>query len=185
MDESAQVEFRPQGAVQIATVVVVNVMWLLVMVAAISFGVLYLDHCPVQPKIPIYLIGFGMSNIFTLFLTYSSKNSRKNSCTFILISFCLTILLSFSFGWFIAGTCWVYPVYPPAYAPGTAQYCHKTTYQFAFIVTTLMWVTLSVIFICGCCFCLLMCCRTVRARSRLIPSRRSFYGAIGDSNGDV
>ncbi|XP_034560232.1 transmembrane protein 272-like [Notolabrus celidotus] len=187
MDESPQVEFRPQSAVLISTTIVVNITWWIVMVAAIALGTLYLDQCPVQPKIPVYLIVFGTCSILALSLTYSSKSSGKNRCTSILISSCMTLLHIFNFGWFIAGSCWIYPVYPPNYTPGTAQYCHKTTYQFAFIVTTLVWVTISLVFFCGCCFSLLTCGRTVRAGRRLIPNRSSFYGAISEEPtvGDV
>lgn len=85
----------------------------------------------------------------------------------------------------LTGTSWIYSVYPPNYLPGNAPYCHKVTYQFAFVVTTLVWVALGLIFFCGCCFGMLICCRTVCARRHLIPNRGSFYGAISESAGDV
>lgn len=77
------------------------------------------------------------------------------------------------------GTCWVYPIYPPNYTG--ALYCNKTTYQFAFIITTLVWATMSLVFVCGGCFAILTCCTTVVARRRLIPNRNTFYGATSDS----
>lgn len=85
------------------------------------------------------------------------------------------------------GTTWIYPVYPPNYTPGAPRYCQRTTYQFAFIVTTLVWVSLTLVFLCGFCFSLLTCCKTVTARRRLIPNRNSFYGAISEepTAGDV
>jgi len=87
------------------------------------------------------------------------------------------------------GTSWIYPVYPPDYTPGTLRYCHKTTYQLAFAVTTLVWVATTLMFICSCCFALLTCCKMVMSGHRLIPNRYSFYGATSDSHepagGDV
>ncbi|CAJ1083382.1 transmembrane protein 272-like [Xyrichtys novacula] len=183
MDERPQVEFRPNSAVLISTLVVVNVTWSVVMVAAVALGTLYLDQCPIQPYIPIYLIVFGVSSVLCLCLTYARKSTGENSCCSMLISSCLSLMVIFKLGWFIAGSCWIYPIYPPSYSSGTSQYCQKTTYQFAFIVTTLVWVTLAFMFICSCCVILLTCCGTVNARQRLIPYRGSFYGAMRDSEG--
>uniref|UniRef100_UPI0037E90974 transmembrane protein 272-like n=1 Tax=Semicossyphus pulcher TaxID=241346 RepID=UPI0037E90974 len=186
MDEYPQVESRPQSAVLFSTLVILNVIWWMAMIAAIALGAAYLDHCPLQPNIPIYLIVLGATNLFALSLTYSSR--REKSFSSILISCCMTVLHLFTFCWFIAGTSWIYPIYPPNYKPGIALYCHKTTYQFAFIVTTLVWVAISFTFVCGCCFALLTCCGTVTIRHRLIPNRYSFYGATRNSEepgGDV
>lgn len=100
-----------------------------------------------------------------------------------MLSLKFLILISLHFP---VGTVWVYPVYPPNYTPGPL-YCHRTTYQFAFGVTTLAWVTVTLMFICGFCFTLLTCCKTVMARHRLIPNQNAFYGAISEepTAGDV
>lgn len=92
----------------------------------------------------------------------------------------------FPFVFSFVGSVWVYSVYPPNYSPEDDRYCHKITYMFAFVVTTVVWCILAIGFFCGCCFTLLTCCS---ARRRLIPNRYSFYGAISDyqesSAGDV
>ncbi|KAM9738455.1 transmembrane protein 272-like [Menidia menidia] len=184
---AGQMDFRPQGAVLIATLVVVNFIWWMVMIVAIGVGATHLNNCPVQPNIPIYLIVMGATSILSLSVTYNiSKN--KESAINILLTACMTVLHIFSFSWLIAGTCWVYNIYPPNYS-GTDNYCHMITYQFAFVVTTLLWVAMTIVFICGCCFGLLTCCTTMVVRRNLIPSRRSFYGATSDlgeqATGDV
>ncbi|KAM6974019.1 transmembrane protein 272-like [Tautogolabrus adspersus] len=184
MDESPQVEFRPQSAVLISTVVVITIMWWAVMIAAIALGATHLHSCPLEPNIPIYLIVFGVTSILSLTLTSTIKRWEKNSYAYILISSCMTLLHLFNFAWFIAGTCWVYPVYPPNYSPGGALYCHKAVYQLAFVFTTIVWVTIACTFICGCCFALLTCCGTITVRRRLIPNRGTFYGAIRGSSQD-
>lgn len=154
--------------------------------AAIGLGAAHLNYCPVQPYIPIYLIVFGANNIISLTVTYNCS-TNKDSAIHILGSVCMAILHMFSFAWLIAGTCWVYSVYPPNYEKDL--YCDKTTYQFAFVITTLVWVTLSLVFICGCCFGLITCCTTIAAGRHLLPNRNSFYGAIsnfqGSAAGDV
>uniref|UniRef100_A0A7N8YR95 Uncharacterized protein n=1 Tax=Mastacembelus armatus TaxID=205130 RepID=A0A7N8YR95_9TELE len=144
-------------------------------------GATHLNRCPVQPYIPIYLIVMGVSSLLSLSLTYI-RSSWKEGVVYILI---LSHLLCL----FLVGSAWIYSTYPPTYSPETDQYCHKTTYQFAFVVTTLVWITVTLIFVCGGCFALLTCCKAVSARRRLIPNRTTFYGGIGDSEeptaGDV
>ncbi|XP_035801751.1 transmembrane protein 272-like [Amphiprion ocellaris] len=179
-------ESKPRGPVLISTVVVVNVIWWMVMIAAIGLGATHLGRCNVQPNIPIYLIVLGATSILSLSVTYSRGNYQDGAGC-ILTSACMTFLHLFTFVWFIAGTSWVYSVYPPDYSPGTDRYCHQITYQFAFIVTTILWVTTTLMFICGCCFALVICCKTIGARRYF--ARSSFYGATSDVNeptaGDV
>ncbi|XP_030596302.1 transmembrane protein 272-like [Archocentrus centrarchus] len=177
-------DLKPQSASQIAGIVVVNIIWWMVMVAAIGLGATHLGSCTVQPHIPIYLIVLGATSILSLSLTYTSS-AFDSGPVYVLSTASMTVLHIFSFGWFIAGTSWVYSVYPPNYLPGKDPYCHKVTYQFAFVVTTLVWATMCLVFVCGCCFGLLICCRTVFASRHLIPNRGSFYGAIHESAGDV
>ncbi|KAK2830473.1 hypothetical protein Q5P01_018404 [Channa striata] len=187
MDTSSSGSLRALSAVQISTIVVGNIIWWMIMIAAVGIGATHLSRCPVQSYIPIYLIVLGASSLFSLSLTYT-KNTWKDGAVYILSTVCVSLLHLFSFCWFIAGSVWVYSVYPPNYSPEGDQYCHKTTYLFAFIVTTVTWVTVAFTFFCGGCFALLTCCRTVSARHRLIPNRYTFYGGTSDSQeaaGDV
>lgn len=179
-----QEDYRPQGAVAIATVVVVNIMWWMVMIAAIGLGAMNMNHCPVQPYIPIYLIVLGAASIISFSLTYT-KNTWSEGVVFILCSSWVALLHLFNFCWFIAGSVWVYSVYPPRYTPGNRPYCDKTSFQFAFVTTTVVWVLLAFVFTCGCCCGVLACCKVVRVSERLIPSRRSFYGGTSYSEEPV
>lgn len=179
MYPSSQVELRPRSAVQISALVVVNIIWWMVMIAAIGFGVKYLSECSVQPFIPIYLVVLGASSLLSLTLTYSSR-IWDDGCVGVLIIVFMTLLHLFSFAWFIAGTVWVYQIYPPNYIPEGTLYCNKTAYLFAFVITTLVWAISVLMFVCGCCCGLLTCCSYVTARDRLIPFRNSFYGATSN-----
>ncbi|KAM6903304.1 transmembrane protein 272-like isoform 1-T2 [Lycodopsis pacificus] len=187
MDPSPHVEVGPQSAVRISSLVVLNFIWWMVMIAAIGLGATHLGRCPVQPNIPIYLIVLGTVHLLSLSLTYS-QTSWGDGMAYSMCSACMAVLHLFSFGWFLAGTTWVYPVYPPDYSLGASRYCDKTTYQFAFVVTTLVWVATAFMFVCSCCFVLVTCCKNLISGNRLIPNRYTFYGAIDShepAGGDV
>lgn len=171
----------------ISSTVVVNIIWWMVMIAAIGIGATHLGLCPAQPSIPMYLIVLGVVSLIALSLTYT-RGTWDDGYGCILNSFCMSFLYILTIGWFIAGTTWVYRVYPPDYAPGATRYCEKITYQFAFVVTTVVWSVLILMFICAFCFALMTCCKTVKARRRLIPNRNTYgYGAISEEPiaGDV
>ncbi|XP_069371883.1 transmembrane protein 272-like [Paralichthys olivaceus] len=180
MNPSPEEEFVPRNAVLISTFVVVNIIWWMVMIAGIGLGATHLHRCPVQPNIPVFLMVMGAASLLCLSLTYTRSDRREGTVSILSLSF-TTLMYLFSFCWFIAGTTWVYSVYPPSYTPGEALYCHKTTFQFAFAVTTLTWIFLTLILVIGCCLAVLTCCKTVRARRHLIPNRNTLYGSIRDS----
>ncbi|XP_053303500.1 transmembrane protein 272 [Pleuronectes platessa] len=175
MNQYPEDEFVPANPVLISTLVVVNIIWWMVMIAGIGLGAKHLQHCPVQPGIPVFLIALGSATLLSLCLTYIRGGRREGTLALLSLIF-MAAMYIFSFFWFIAGTTWVYSIYPPSYTPGDAQYCHKTTFQYAFAVTTLSWVFLLLILVIACCFAALTCCRTVRARRHLLPNRNMFYG---------
>ncbi|KAM9839054.1 transmembrane protein 272-like [Aulostomus maculatus] len=187
MNSYTQMDFRPQNGVLISTIVVVNIIWWMVLIAAIGLGATHVGSCPVQPYIPVYLVILGVTSLLSLIITYSNS-IWEGSIVSITVPVCMSLLYTISFCWFIAGTYWVYNVYPPSYSSGTTQYCHRITYQFAFAVTTLLWVFVTLFFVCGCCFILLTCCKSVVSRNELSPIRSTFYGATefqGDTAGGV
>ncbi|XP_047238989.1 transmembrane protein 272-like [Girardinichthys multiradiatus] len=166
---------RPQSAGLIATTVVMNIIWWMLMIAAIGLGAMHIDHCPVQPNVPVYLIVLGATSLLSLIFTYSSRG-YQDGAVHILSLACMTVLHIFSFAWLIAGSSWIYAVYAPNYS-GKERYCHKTTYLFAFVVTTLMWVAMTLILVCTCCFALLTFCTTIFAGRHMLANHKSFYGA--------
>ncbi|XP_061616757.1 transmembrane protein 272-like isoform X1 [Phyllopteryx taeniolatus] len=155
--------------------VVVNIMWWMVMISAIGLGATHLGLCPSQPRIPVYLLVLGVSSLLALSVTYCRCVCDDGAMS-TLATVCMALLHLFTFCWFVAGTSWVYGAYPPSYTPGEARYCHKTTYNFAFVVTTLMWAATTLSLCCCACFLSLTCCTTVTARRRLTPSRTTSYG---------
>ncbi|XP_075995610.1 transmembrane protein 272-like isoform X2 [Genypterus blacodes] len=178
---SAQMEVRPQSPTVISTAVVVNMIWWMIMIAAIGVGAMHLGSCPVQPNIPIYLIVLGVSSLVSLSLTYVRIYTREG-VALILVSVCVTLVHLFTFCWFIAGTIWVYSVHFQNNSPGTDHFCHKTTYQFAFVITTVVWVLLSLVFLCGGCFLLLACCKFV---TPVLSEHSTSYGGTSSLAGGV
>ncbi|XP_061753516.1 transmembrane protein 272-like isoform X2 [Nerophis ophidion] len=154
--------------------VVVNIIWWMVMIAGISLGAIHVGLCPVQPNIPVYLTVLGVSSLLSLCVTYC-RCVWDGGVMKVASSLFMTLLHLFTLCWFIAGTHWIYSVYPPSSTPGDAQYCHKTTYQFAFVVTTMLWGAMMLTLLCGGCLLLFTCCTTVTARCRLTPGCSTSY----------
>uniref|UniRef100_A0A3Q2Q6C8 Uncharacterized protein n=1 Tax=Fundulus heteroclitus TaxID=8078 RepID=A0A3Q2Q6C8_FUNHE len=134
----------------------------------ISVGAVYLDECPIQEKIPIFLITFGVIQLVLNFTTCLSCKDSKNDTLLKLRQGC-TVLKSittlFLFCWFIAGNVWVYSVYQPSYsknATDVSSYCNKTLYLVALWTVTAVYIILGLILLLlliGCCVlsCLLSC----------------------------
>ncbi|KAL0993762.1 hypothetical protein UPYG_G00113340 [Umbra pygmaea] len=132
-------------------------------VAQIVIGGLFLDKCPMQKYIPIYLLVTGA---FSLTLTVLSclpciKAPDEGAQTPI-STVCTawnSLLSLFLFCWFIAGNVWIYSIYPANYDESGDIYCNKTLYLFAFWTTTLVYIFIGVVLAGGCCvlFCMCLC----------------------------
>ncbi|XP_049607566.1 transmembrane protein 272 [Syngnathus scovelli] len=168
-------DHMPHADVQISSIVVVNIMWWMVMLAGIGLGATHLNHCPVQSRIPIYLVVLGSSSLLALSVTYC-RYIWESGLMSTITSIGMVLLHLFTFCWFVAGSTWVYGVYPPSFTPGETRYCHKSTYNFAFIITTLVWASATLSLCCCACFVSMTCCKTVTARHRLTPTRTTSYG---------
>ncbi|KAG8181408.1 hypothetical protein JTE90_023571 [Oedothorax gibbosus] len=122
-----------------------------VSIAMVVIGSLYLDECPVQPYIPIYLVVGGSFGIFYNFIS-SCCQSDKRSCFDDIMSL-------FLFVWFILGCVWVYSVkHVEFYVTTDPDYCHKTCYNFAFWLLNVTFILLGALLglacCAGCCVCL-------------------------------
>ncbi|KAI1898814.1 hypothetical protein AGOR_G00076230 [Albula goreensis] len=80
----------------------------------ITLGALYLHDCPKQPNIPIYLVVGGVVCLLICILSFFSSG-QQDLCKGALCSACKFILYLFGFCWFIAGSVWVYTIFPPNY----------------------------------------------------------------------
>ncbi len=125
-------------------------LWLLVgnaiSIAAIIVGAMRIDMCPIQPKVPVYLIVAGSLGVaISLFqaayfiLAMRDLDTDSTDKCFVYIHIILTLV---SFGWFIAGCVWVFKVWKPDYDPTSgAEYCDEGLYLFAFVSLIIQCIT--------------------------------------------
>ncbi|XP_056156615.1 transmembrane protein 272-like [Lampris incognitus] len=145
-----------------------KVMLCILPVAEIAIGVSYLDECPRQHYIPIYLIVMG---IFGMLLTVQSclpcAQEPKDGTTNPISHYCIawnSLTSLFLFCWFITGNVWIYSIYKPNFNQTTTNldpYCNKTLYLFAFWTTTLVYIFLGLFLLFGSCVlgCFFVCGR--------------------------
>ncbi|XP_030649007.1 transmembrane protein 272 [Chanos chanos] len=132
-------------------------------VAEIVIGALYVNDCPVQKYIPVYLIvagGFALALALLSCLPCSRESEDGSQSALSGLCTAWNSLISlFLFCWFITGNVWIYSVYQPSYVPNNVHYCNKTLYLFAFWTTTLVYILMGVAMAVGCCalFCLCVC----------------------------
>ncbi|KAG7262399.1 hypothetical protein CRUP_024067 [Coryphaenoides rupestris] len=125
----------------------------------------YLDSCPRQPYIPIYLVVVGVCGLMLSLLSClpCSQQSEDDQPATPLNRICATwnsLTSFFLFCWFIAGNVWIYSIYEPNYdrnSTAVDPYCDRTLYLFAFWTTTLVYILLALFMFGGCCVLLCFC----------------------------
>uniref|UniRef100_A0A8B9HGA5 Uncharacterized protein n=1 Tax=Astyanax mexicanus TaxID=7994 RepID=A0A8B9HGA5_ASTMX len=107
------------------------------------WSAVYLNECPQQHYIPVYLVVCGVFCIGPALLCCLP-------CCPGLDVFCIIwngLVAVFMFCWFITGSVWIYSIYPPNYNYNSTEpvepYCNKTLYLFAFWTTTLGFIPLA------------------------------------------
>ncbi|XP_072303259.1 transmembrane protein 272-like [Eucyclogobius newberryi] len=181
MDSAPADAPRPQNALIVSSIALVNFIWWMVLLAAIGFGAIHLHSCPAEPYIPIFMIVLGSVSLVSLTLTYT-KSIWTHRSVVLMTSTCIGLLYLFDFCWFISGSVWIYSVYPPDYSNrDSTHFCYKPFYLFAFVLTTLVWATTGLMFLCGGCFFLCTCCTAVGAGRSWLSARIGFYGSTATS----
>ncbi|XP_054246311.1 transmembrane protein 272 [Indicator indicator] len=134
-------------------------------------GMKFLEDCPVQPLIPLYLLVGGVTgSLKVTLLLYDSTRMRQLLSKSVVIDdddddeypwrqnahkYYIHLTLSlFLFLWFILGNYWVFSVYLPNFIPPFHQpqdYCDKTLYIFAVGVLIISHTVLFLLVFCSCC----------------------------------
>ena len=151
----------------------------------------YIDDCPAEPNIPIFLVVGGMSgaikNIVLVFENIVKRTSHRFSVessrrlryikfTWRGVNFIFNLFL---IAWIIAGSYWIYHIYrqvDPAY-----KNCHETLYKLAFGVITSSYILFTLMCCCAC-FCGL--CLIPRQSREPGDDDGDGGGASGEEGGD-
>ena len=141
-------------AVIVSTVgcLVITALLLAVPIAMVVIGSLYVNDCPLQRYIPIYLIVGGVFGLLKNLssLAHQAKNKRNDNEEDNAKSNPFDGLVAcFLLGWFIAGNVWVFGAEPDLNTTQTNStfYCEPTCFYFAF------WQIISVYILFGLIFC--------------------------------
>jgi len=156
-------------------------MLIVIPVASIVIGAVYLKQCPCEKYIPIYLIVAGVFGCIRQLSSMGqrTKNQRSGDGEKNAKPSCFdTIIDVFILAWFIAGSVWIYSIYDTVDTSEVAAasfdaghnatvsgmgaqdcYCQATVYFFAFTITTATYAIMLLSLFCCClaCFCA-MCC---------------------------
>ncbi|CAN9509619.1 unnamed protein product [Ophioblennius macclurei] len=146
----------------IPALVICKLLFCAIPIAQIAIGAIYLEDCPRNHYIPIYLIVVGVFGvILSVVSCLPGTRQGKDDPSTPLTQVCKvwhSLTSVFLFCWFITGNVWIYSIYKPDFnknATNIDQYCDKTLYLFAFWITTLVYIVLGLSLFCGC--CVLLC----------------------------
>ncbi|XP_051780174.1 transmembrane protein 272-like [Erpetoichthys calabaricus] len=115
--------------------------------AEIVVGAVYLEDCPVQRYIPLYLIVMGVAVMITrLFTSFKCCEQKSRLC-----QVWKGVLFSFLLMWFISGNVWIYKTKLQVLDKEKPDYCNKSLYLFAFWMTTLLYTFLGLMLVTACC----------------------------------
>lgn len=143
--------------------------------AKLILGIIYLQQCPIQTHIPLYMIvsgGAGLAIIFFLLLSSTCSYCRSSTTARQATHRCMIgttafargmqgVLALFLFVWFFFGNAWVFSVRARVQTNRPAEtttYCHPALYWFAFYV--LIFTYVFAVLMCVFKFCVnFFCCR--------------------------
>ncbi|XP_056383322.1 transmembrane protein 272-like [Hyla sarda] len=133
-------------------------LWTVLSIAMIIVGSMHVDNCPVEPKIPIYLIVAGVFHLLAFLLIPLKMVAEK-------VAYSIESVLGlFSFCWFIAGSVWVFRIYQD-----NPRRCNDLVYKVAFGILIFEYIFLALVVAV---VCLLTCCAGLLATSDIeTPSR--------------
>ena len=110
-------------------------------------GAKYKDDCPIEQKIPIWLIVSGVVALFQGIFAPAFRNdgkSEQNSGRSVFRAVGLIINI-FQMVWLIIGSVWIYGNYEPDYNKADDyKFCHETVYMFSFWILNVTYIGLSI-----------------------------------------
>jgi hypothetical protein len=116
------------------------------------------SSCPIEPRIPIYLIVLGSINLVSLCISIiaciiHNRKLDRNVFGFYYIhcsAFIIIILQLFNFIWLIIGSIWAFEIFNTVQyteSDQTTSYCQGNIYQFT-VVSIILQYVLPIVFCC-------------------------------------
>ncbi|XP_070552908.1 transmembrane protein 272-like isoform X2 [Ptychodera flava] len=143
----------------------------------ITVGSLYVNRCPAEPYIPIYLVVFGAVLLVTIVLVivYSvlSKRERakgdivahkgaptnEGNCPINCLMCVIMLMVSFLVTWQFAAYVWVFRIHEPNFTePDSPDFCFQPIYYLAFWMNIASFVIYATSLCVGCTIC---CCVSI------------------------
>lgn len=129
-------------------------------VTYIVIGIVYIDDCPVNRMIPLYLVVIGVLGLLhngmaQLMRRFREKEFWGISCRIIELLLVITSII-----WFLLGKIWVYSSFDKVCFDATDStcYCHPVCYWFTFVIVTIV-LAIIVILLLSTCIVLVICIR--------------------------
>lgn len=149
-------------------IVLLVIVGLVLPIASIVIGALYLDDCPLEKYIPIYLVVTGSISMLYCCCGRCCNREQEDEGSFIdkvkvnVSRFCALCVIA----WFIAGNVWVFSSYGDLSTdPASGNYCHPIAFNFAFWYIIVMYSLCGVfVLVVACCFCAAACTCTCPER---------------------
>ncbi|RNA22257.1 hypothetical protein BpHYR1_014704 [Brachionus plicatilis] len=147
--------------------VVILILMTIFPISMIVIGATNMDKCPIEPKIPIWLIVAGSVSIVLAlisFITLAVPSLKVKLVLTVVFGILGGLLGMFQFAWFITGNVWVYSKHRTVVYddPDSGLYCDKTLFLFTFWTITASYIMMGVSFIisiiAACCSCLCSIC---------------------------
>ncbi|KAL8580486.1 hypothetical protein ACOMHN_053201 [Nucella lapillus] len=135
--------------------------FMIIPVAMVSMGVKFLEACPMEPRVPVYLLVGGCVLLLklTLCLWRAFQRRRHDSADVSYYEndveagfssrtyrFMNAVLTLFLFGWHVAGSYWLFSIWKPRFSPllhSPSQWCEKSVYLFSVGVNVALYVMVS------------------------------------------
>jgi len=125
---------------------------------ALVIGTSNISACPVEPRVPIYLVVSGTINLTSILFTIVGyflhvKEKDENIIGFFYVTFSAIMIIIFqlvNFIWLILGTVWTFSVFNQVQYTNmnTNTYCQQNLYQYTEVSIILQYIVPIVICCC-------------------------------------
>ncbi|XP_038066149.1 uncharacterized protein LOC119736195 [Patiria miniata] len=124
-------------------------LWPTIPVSMVVMGAVFIHDCPLEPKIPIYLLVTGacyfprtLLDVVVRFCRPRHPEDEKSTMCRVTVAL-RRVQLFFLFVFMIVGNVWVYRNYSPSEDPDSVDYCYGPLYYFTFWLMTVTYIVIA------------------------------------------